>query len=117
MLDGGAGEDPELPDELPAAPHFGPVGGTGALAPNLSTDWPGSGKATSSLCGVVQSVTGTLATNMSGKEAARDVRSLGFEPPVTVTGAQFMYISRLPTLLNHVHASVYCPGLMPSGMA
>ena len=38
------------------------------------------------------------------------------EPPVTVTGAQFMYISRLPILLNQVHASVYSPGEMPEGM-
>lgn len=27
-----------------------------------------------------------------------------------------MYISRLPTLLNHVHARVYSPAAMPFGM-
>lgn len=31
------------------------------------------------------------------------------EPPVRVMGAQFMYISRLPILLNQVQASVAEP--------
>ena len=35
--------------------------------------------------------------------------------PVTVTGAQFMYISRLPMRLNQVQAMVYSPGETPSG--
>ena len=34
-------------------------------------------------------------------------------PPVTLTEAQFMYISRFPTLLNQVQASVYAPGATP----
>ena len=74
----------------------------------------------------------TFATNMSGKVARlekpggdRRRRPLGpgagyasrlLVPPVTVTGAQFMYISRLPILLNQVHARVYWPFAMPSGM-
>jgi hypothetical protein len=31
------------------------------------------------------------------------------DDPVRVTGAQFMYISRFPTLLNQVHARVAFP--------
>ena len=79
---------------------------------------------------VRQSEVGTLATNMAGKEgvlrpessgiAAKSVSlravSLLLDPPVTLTDAQFMYISRLPTLLNQVHARVYAPGAMPAGI-
>ena len=35
---------------------------------------------------------------------------------MTLIDAQFMYISRLPTLLNQVHARVYAPGLIPVGI-
>ena len=78
----------------------------------------------------MQSVVGMFAMNMSGNEdvarpkssgtayssvSLRDV-SLLLEPPVTLMEAQFMYISRLPTLLNHVHARVYAPGAMPAGI-
>lgn len=102
-------ELPDEPDELEppeAAPHLGPVGGM-VLADWLWTDDPGFGNWTSPPSAVVQSDVGTLATNMSGNDVSRFVvwiSSLFLEPPVTVTGAQFMYISRLPTLLNHVHA-------------
>lgn len=41
---------------------------------------------------------------------------LSLPPPVTVMGAQFIYISRFPTLLNHVHPSVYCPFGIPLGI-
>lgn len=61
-----------------------------------------------------------LATNMGGKLVERfSTTSVSrFEEPlVTVTGAQFMYISRLPIRLNQVQASVYLPVSMPSGMA
>lgn len=78
---------------------------------------------------VWQSVVGILATNMAGKEGVlrpersgiaksvslREV-SLLLDPPVTLIDAQFMYISRLPTLLNQVHARVYAPGAIPSGI-
>ena len=61
-----------------------------------------------------------LAVNISGKEACRLVMSAladrFLEPAATVMGAQFIYISRLPIRLNHVHARTYSPGLMPSGM-
>src|SRR6266700_1305335 len=56
---------------------------------------------------------GMLATNISGSFSMTE---LSLPPPVTMIGAQFMYISRLPTLLNHVHARVYCPFGMPLGI-
>lgn len=71
-----------------------------------------------------------FATNMAGKEGLSRPESSGMaksvslsevslllDPPVTLMDAQFMYISRLPTLLNQVHARVYAPGAMPSGIA
>ena len=113
----------EAPDESPDAPHLGPVGGDNAsalLALAISTDCPGSGNLTSAPSAVVQSVTGMFATNMSGNEAVARPESSGIayssvslrevslllEPPVTLMEAQFMYISRLPTLLNQVQARV-----------
>ena len=111
-LEGCGAEAPDvLPDEpepAAAAPHLGPVGGSFLADCSRFAD-PGFGKARSPPSCVVQSVAGMLATNMSGNEVSRSViscSSLFFEPPVTVTGAQFMYISRLPILLNHVHARV-----------
>ena len=66
-----------------------------------------------------QSDVGMLATNMAGNEGvsrparsgmAKSVSLRGasrlLDPPVTLMDAQFMYISRLPTLLNQVHARV-----------
>lgn len=41
------------------------------------------------------------------------VAALFFDPPLTLIDAQFMYISRLPILLNQVQAKVYDPGVMP----
>ncbi len=139
-----APEAPELPaleasvpeealDELPDAPHLGPVGGAktfALLALAISTDCPGSGNLTSEPSAVVQSVAGMFAMNMSGNEAVARSESSGIayssvslrevslllEPPVTLMEAQFMYISRLPTLLNQVHARVYAPGVMPVGI-
>ena len=129
-LGAAAGAEPDEPEE-PAAPHLGPVGPLRAWL-FLTTDWPGSGNWTSVDSVVVQSVAGMLATNMAGKDgAARPsrlnsapmvelrlassssvVRVSGsgvlerfWEPPVTTMGAQFMYISRLPILLNHVQAN------------
>lgn len=69
-----------------------------------------------------------LATNMPGKDVVArsespempsvslSVAALFDEPPLTLTEAQFMYISRLPILLNQVQANVYDPGVIPSGM-
>ncbi len=112
-------ELPDEEDEPPdAAPHFGPVGGTKGPEPSFSRDEPGLGNWRSPPSSVLQSVVGTLATNMSGKEVSRALNSgmanssVSFseasrllEPPVTFTEAQFMYISRLPTLLNLQHVS------------
>ena len=104
--------DPDPDEDDPAAdvlefdpdddPHFGPVGGVSALVPNLSTDVPGSGNCTSAESTVSQSVVGMFALNMAGKDAV----ALFFDPPLTLIDAQFMYISRLPILLNHVQAKV-----------
>lgn len=68
---------------------------------------------------VKQSLVGMFATNMAGKEGVSRPESSGMaksvslkevslllDPPVTLIDAQFMYISRLPTLLNQVHARV-----------
>ena len=134
-------EDPEDPDEEdPAAdalefdpddpddPHLGPVGGVSVPDPNLSTEAPGSGNWTSAESTVVQSVVGMFALNIAGNDAvARSessekprvslrVVSLFFDPPLTFIDAQFMYISRLPILLNQVQANVYDPGVIPSGI-
>lgn len=64
-----------------------------------------------------------LAVNISGKALKAAVSrtwsssSLRLEVElVMVTGAQFMYISRLPTLLNQVQASVALPAGTESGM-
>lgn len=57
-----------------------------------------------------------LAVNMSGKASKAEVSRLVEELPVMVTGAQFMYISRLPILLNHVQAMVALPAGTESGM-
>ena len=97
--------------------------------PNLSTDAPGSGNCTSAESTVSQSDVGMFALNMAGKDVAALSESSGMprvslrvaalllDPPLTLTDAQFMYISRLPILLNQVHANVYEPGATPSGMA
>lgn len=116
--------DPEDPDD----PHLGPVGGVSVPDPNFSTEAPGSGNCKSAESTVVQSVAGMFALNMAGKDAvARSessgmpraslrVVSLFFDPPLTLIDAQFMYISRLPILLNQVQANVYDPGVIPSGI-
>lgn len=111
----------EVPDEAPPpdALHLAPVGGAVPPLPSFSTEGPGFGKARSLLSTVVQSVGGMLAMNISGKDVSRsDSSAIAYsavslrgvsrllDPPVTLTEAQFMYISLLPTLLNHVHANV-----------
>src|SRR4051794_35209873 len=53
-----------------------------------------------------------LATNRLGSS---DMPEASSDPPEMSTAAQFMYISRLPTLLNHVQASVAWPFCKPSG--
>ena len=69
---------------------------------------PGFGKYTSKPSSVPQPFS-ILATNISGNEAKP-------EPPlVMVTAAQFIYISRFPTLLNQDHAKITSPDLVSLG--
>lgn len=91
--------------------------------PANSTELPGSGNRMSIPSVVVQPL--MLATNMSGKSARfdRDMKLTGSGDAYlfafggcTMIGAQFIYISRFPIRLNHVHASVYFPGLMLVGI-
>ena len=106
-----------------------PVGGAYLpSAASRSTLSPGLGKSTSAPSEVPHPLP-ILATNMSGYVArliSERAAALRFStarflvlvlllPPVTVMGAQFMYISRLPMRLNQVHAMVYSPGVTPSG--
>ena len=133
--DAEAGEDdpaadaPELElDADPDDPHFEPVGAVSVPLPNLSTEAPGSGNCTSAESTVAQSLVGMLALNISGKagvarsessgmpRVSSRVAALFFDPPLTFTDAQFMYISRFPILLNQVQANVYDPGVIPSGI-
>ena len=121
--------DPLAPGDAPAPPDpeplsdvtllsLQPTGGCRPVfAPLRSTEAPGLGMSRTPLA--VLHPEPMLATNMSGNSAlllkpgaelramcrpvSRACRFLA--PPVTVTGAQFMYISLLPILLNHVQAS------------
>jgi hypothetical protein len=85
-----------------------------------TTSGPGSGKLTSWLSIVVHPPGPlTLAMKIGGRElnavSARETiisrawERLLEEPPSMVTCAQFIYISRLPILLNHVQASKAWP--------
>ena len=118
------------PDDPPLAP-LGPApnwphsaGGLVNLAPcAISTEAPGTGNWTIADSSGNLHPGEILATNMSGKEGLSRFLEIGWlimsrllDPPVTVTGAQFMYISRLPTWLNQVQAREYLPGAMPCGM-
>ena len=129
----GAGAGAWVPEQPVGGAVFWP-----GVAPAYWTYLPGSGKARSadSLVPQPPPTAPTLATNMGGKAARLLSEKPGawegasmprgamgsasasrfLEAPVTVTGAQFMYISLLPILLNQVHARVYSPGAMPSGM-
>ena len=118
----------ELEPDDPDDPHLGPVGGVSWPLQNFSTEVPGSGNCTSAESTVVQSVAGMLALNMAGKDVESRSVSSGMakvslrvasrflDPPLTLTDAQFMYISLFPILLNQVQAKVYGPGVIPSGM-
>jgi hypothetical protein len=56
-----------------------------------------------------------FATKRDGREE-KDVAALFLlAAPVMVTDAQFMYISLLPTLLNHVHANMAAPVVASEG--
>jgi hypothetical protein len=120
---GGAATELEatVPPEGTTAWLVHPVGAA-RLAPGVApaywTNWPGSGMSTSFSPTVPQPppTEPMLARNIAGNDGARlenSWRSLGWGAAarlrrdgagVTVMGAQFMYISRLPILLNQVHA-------------
>lgn len=126
-LDEPDGEEPEAPAVSPAPPKVGvpvqagwPSGARLDGSPRYATSSPGLGKRISTSSLVVQPL--IFATNMGGKEEDRLSNWVSTsaerleEPPVTVIGAQFMYISRFPIRLNQVQARVYLPGEIPSGM-
>ena len=76
------------------------------------TYFPGSGNFTL-YCSVVGQVSmlARFATNISGKVSIAEP-----SPPVILASMQFMYISRLPMVLNQVQAIVALPLLRPFGM-
>lgn len=120
--------DGAAPDAPATAAAHEPVGVDKAeevCKPSCSRDPPGFGKIRS-VSDMVPHPLPIFAVNISGR-ALKAVwsRSTSWvtlramtssssalrlaEPDVMVTGAQFMYISRLPTLLNQVHAKVAVP--------
>ena len=112
----------EPPEERPELPAQFPTGGRRAVLLKFSSDGPGLGNSRSP--SAVLHPLPMFATNMSGKSARFNKdRESAFrcsiprflEPGVTVSGAQFMYISLFPILLNQVQANTYCPGVIPSG--
>jgi hypothetical protein len=75
----------------------------------VSTESPGFGKPSTPAPSTVLQYPAMLATKMPGNEPMYE--SL-LDPPVISRGAQFMYISRLPILLNQVQANMYLPLLI-----
>ena len=70
------------------------------------TYWPGLGNCTLTDA-VVSQLPDTLVPRFATNKSGRPAIAVSSEaPPLMSTAAQFMYISRLPTLLNHVQASV-----------
>jgi hypothetical protein len=107
---------PELEEDEPVEPHD-PLG---ALVPLLlfsvtSAAGPGSGNLTSFVSTVAHPLL-TFATNIFGR-AAKATGSAAPAPALMVTLAQFMYISRLPTLLNQVQAKTAGPAGVSAGTA
>ena len=121
--------EPELPDAAAWQVPTGPP--KFELTPGLSTELPGFGKRRSFVSTVAQPLP-TLATNISGRalkafwslsmsrvslRAMSSSSSLRFAVPAVIPmAAQFMYISRLPTLLNQVQARIAFPVGILDGM-
>lgn len=84
------------------------------------TSGPGSGNFTSVVSLVVHPLP-RFATKSDGRDVkevpARFAARFTPEDPVIVIDAQFMYISRLPTLLNQVHAKRAAPAGASEGTA
>lgn len=77
-------------------------------------NFPGLGMFRSCPLSPVVHVSGVFATKTGGSELMSSSSSV---PPTMLTGAQFMYISRLPILLNQVNAKVaFSLFRMPLGM-
>lgn len=105
--------EPELEagESLPEpAAHVPPGALTGKFNGLSVVTWaPGLGKSMLKFSVVVHLLTlARLATNMDGNDPEPD-------PPDTETLAQFMYISRFPTLLNHVQANTASPFVTSAG--
>lgn len=98
--------DPEPAGQVPPGACLGKFNGDSTV-----TWFPGFGKSILVLSVVVHLLMlARLATNIPGRE------SIEPEPPEIETLAQFMYISRLPTLLNHVQAMTAAPLLTSAGI-
>jgi hypothetical protein len=103
--------DPEEKSPIPATCLQVPVTPPGVFVTSV-TSGPGLGNVVSVLSIVVQPFP-RLATKSDGREEngvpARLLARLRLEDPVMVTDAQSIYISRLPTSLNHVQANMAAP--------
>jgi hypothetical protein len=106
-VEGGDALDPLLPPPLGQVP-VGAFKGKFKGA-SVVTYLPGSGN-WRLVVSVVPHPLPMLAVNIEGRLSIWPV------PPEMATLAQFMYISRLPMLLNHVHASVAAPLLTSWGI-
>lgn len=114
--------DPEEPDPVLTF-CVTPQVGAPSFEPVETTSGPAWGNCRSTPSVVVQPppAVPTLAMKMPGLveyAAARRWKRLRFleAPPVRVTAAQFMYISRLPIWLNQVQASTASPAGASAGM-
>ncbi len=100
-----AGPEPEVPIPLTALQV--PMTSL-ALVETFLRSGPVSVKVTSADAYVSQPFL-RLATKMEGREENEVLARLVLPDPETVTDAQFMYISRLPRLLNQVHEKRAAP--------
>jgi hypothetical protein len=79
------------------------------------TSGPGLGNLTFFPSTVEQSsARGLLAMKISGRWS-KATAGAGPEPASIVTDAQFMYISRFPSLLNHVQPKIAAPAFASDG--
>jgi hypothetical protein len=97
----------ELMPAFVSAREHDPIGG---VVPKLLTviSGPGSGNSRSMDSRVLQPLP-TLATKASGRELNEMSTGPDPDPALMVTLAQFIYISRLPTVLNHVQENTAGP--------